>query len=983
LKGVEEIMNRLNYRILALVILGMAVGTHWSKCAEFNIANGDVAGLKAAIIASNTNNEDDTINLAPNGNYVLTTVDNTGPVGPSGLPVIADDNGHKLTISGFIAGTKSTITRAPNAPAFRIFTLGNATSSNAIVLIDHLVITNGSAAAQGGPSKGGAIYDSGRRSNVSDCTISGNSASEGGGIFVAGNQLVLVMHSTLSGNSGGAVWVSSGGTTGTTVSINKCTISGNTADAPGGAAVRCEGGPNSFATAYVVNCTLNGNDVYASGTDADHGWAQVGLTSSILKDSPLIDGGFGRFISSGYNLCNDNGSGFLTQPADQINTDPLLDPLGLQDNGGRAETIALTSGSPAIDKGASQTLFGGAPGDERGIAIYDNPAIPNASGGDGSDVGAYEVAQGQDPVQGGTGFVVTTTDDHDDGVCGGADCTLREAVARANTVPGANSINFGHTLSGSITLTMGELAVTDSLSITGIPIGTISGNGASRVLNFTGGSSVLYGLTIRDGFNQINNFLGQTNTGGGVANNATLAVYGCSFINNHVLGGQNVGAGAVGGKGEGGAIYNSGTLLVDGSTFCQTNEASGGNGGNGNFVHGGMPSGSGGAGRGGAVFNDTTGSLSITNCTFNNNVALGGNGGSGGPLGGNGGNGDGGAIYNLGTITTTSVTISGNSGSGGAAGTGTTNGTPGSGSNGVTVGGGTATLGNTLVAANINGNGRNDDVDGTFISSGYNLIGNGDFSTGFNVIGDQVGTTAAAINPHLGPLQNNGGATLTMAPQATSTALDRGFAFGLTNDQRGHSRPFDDPTIPNAPGGDGGDIGAVEVGSGPAPTFVVSRKIHGANNQIFDIPLSADTLGDECRSGGANGDYTLVFTFAVPVTFTSASVCNGVGVVNNASVSGSEVTVDLAGVTSAEVLNVCLSNVSDGSTSGNVSFPFRVLVGDTTGNGSVNASDISQTKVKSGQTVDASNFRNDVTVNNSINASDVSLVKSRSGIALP
>ena len=195
--------------------------------------------------------------------------------------------------------------------------------------------------------------------------------------------------------------------------------------------------------------------------------------------------------------------------------------------------------------------------------------------------------------------------------------------------------------------------------------------------------------------------------------------------------------------------------------------------------------GRGGAGRGGAVFNDTSGSLFITNCTFNGNVALGGNGGSGGPSGGNGGNGDGGAIYNLGALTIKSATISGNSGGGGAAGTGTTNGTPGTGSNGVTVSGGTATVANSIVAGNVYVNGRNDDVDGVFTSNGYNLIGNGDFSTGFNATGDQVGTTAAPINPHLGLLQNNGGATLTMVPQASSAALDRGSAFGLTNDQRG------------------------------------------------------------------------------------------------------------------------------------------------------------------------------------------------------
>ena len=973
-------MNRLNRRVLPLVIVGTLSWGHWSGAATFNIANGDVASLINAINIANSNNEGDTIILAANGTYVLTTVDNT-TYGPSGLPVIINDNQHVLVF----ASNGSTIKRDVNAPAFRIFTIFNSLGNQPYtVSMANVTINNGLGAVSGGfEAFGGGIYNSGTLLLLQNCTISGNHAGAGGGIYNADATADLT-NCTISGNSGGGIWNQNpfASSRGGTVHLTNCTLSGNTIAAQAGAAINNlnTGGTSNQSRVDLTGCTLNSNGIYDL---SDHFYSQVTLRSCILNQCPLLsektNGGTGGIFSFGYNLSNDDGSGKLTQATDQVSIDPGLDPLGLQNNGGPTQTIALTWGSAAIDKGKSF----GATTDQRGVTRpYDNPSIANASGGDGSDIGAYEVGQGVDPVQGGTGFVVTTTDDHDDGVCGGADCTLREAVARANTVPGQSPIGFAHTLTGAITLTQGEIAVTDSITITGIPIGTISGNGASRIFNFSGGSSSLFGLTIRDGFNQINNFLGQTNTGGGIYNSATLGVYGCSFINNRVVGGLNGGA-ANGGKGEGGAIYNSGTLLVDGSVFSQSNQASGGGGGNGNFGHGGVPSGSGGAGQGGAIFNDTTGSLGLTNSTFNQNMANGGNGGSGGPLGGNGGKGDGGAIYNLGAMTVKSATITGNSGSGGAAGTGTTNGVVGAGSGGVIAGGGTTTVANTIVAGNTGNNGGAQDVGGAFTSSGYNLIGIGDFSTGFNAIGDQVGTTAAPINALLGPLQNNGGATSTMLPQTGSPALDRGFAFGLTNDQRGRSRPFDDPAILNAPSGDGSDVGAVEIGSGPAPTVVVSRKIHDGVSQFFDIALSSDTLGDECRSGGANGNYTLIFSFASPVTFTSASVCAGVGIVGSATASSNQVTVNLSGVTAAEVLNICLSNVNDGTTSGNVSYPFRVLVGDTTGNGSVNASDVSLTKLKSGQAVDASNFREDVTVNNSINASDVSLVKSKSGTALP
>jgi hypothetical protein len=60
-----------------------------------------------------------------------------------------------------------------------------------------------------------------------------------------------------------------------------------------------------------------------------------------------------------------------------------------------------------------------------------------------------------------------------------------------------------------------------------------------------------------------------------------------------------------------------------------------------------------------------------------------------------------------------------------------------------------------------------------------------------------------------------------------------------------------------------------------------------------------------------------------------------------------------------------------------------VRLGDTTGDGVVNSSDVSQTKSRSGQVVGSGNFRSDVTVDGTLNSSDVSQVKSKSGTALP
>jgi uncharacterized delta-60 repeat protein len=169
----------------------------------------------------------------------------------------------------------------------------------------------------------------------------------------------------------------------------------------------------------------------------------------------------------------------------------------------------------------------------------------------------------------------------------------------------------------------------------------------------------------------------------------------------------------------------------------------------------------------------------------------------------------------------------------------------------------------------------------------------------------------------------------------------------------------------------------------PAPTQVVSRKIHGAVPFDINLPLTGNP-GVECRSGGGTNDYQVVFTFANSVTFSSASVTSGTGSVSSSSGSGTTaVTVNLTGITNAQRITVTLQGVNDGTSTGDVGVQMGVLVGDTNGNGIVNASDVSQTKSQLGQAVTGSNFRTDVNASGAINATDVSQVKAKLGTALP
>ena len=173
-----------------------------------------------------------------------------------------------------------------------------------------------------------------------------------------------------------------------------------------------------------------------------------------------------------------------------------------------------------------------------------------------------------------------------------------------------------------------------------------------------------------------------------------------------------------------------------------------------------------------------------------------------------------------------------------------------------------------------------------------------------------------------------------------------------------------------------------------APTVIsaVSRKSHsGAGNFDIALPLTGDP-GIECRQGlGPTSDsHQIIVTFAAPVTSTGVTVQSSNGLATaSTSTAGAVVTITLNAVANAQRLRVTLHAVNDGTTAGDVVIPVAFLLGDTTPNGSVTASDIGQVKSVSGATANPSNFRSDVTPNGTITASDLGLVKSRAGTVLP
>ncbi len=167
----------------------------------------------------------------------------------------------------------------------------------------------------------------------------------------------------------------------------------------------------------------------------------------------------------------------------------------------------------------------------------------------------------------------------------------------------------------------------------------------------------------------------------------------------------------------------------------------------------------------------------------------------------------------------------------------------------------------------------------------------------------------------------------------------------------------------------------------PALTSAVSRKTHGVAGD-FDIALpSSGTPGVEGRAAAAGGAHTLVFAFNNGIASGSASVSNGTGSVSNTSVSGNSFTVDLSGVADRQTITVTVNNITDafGQTLPPFDLQVKLLLGDVTGNGAVNASDLGQVKANSGAPVNQANFRSDVIPTGMINSSDISAVKAASG----
>ena len=196
--------------------------------------------------------------------------------------------------------------------------------------------------------------------------------------------------------------------------------------------------------------------------------------------------------------------------------------------------------------------------------------------------------------------------------------SLRADISKAHS---GDTIVFAPNLVGqTITLTSGELYINKNVTITGPGAGqvTVSAGGHSRVFEV----AAKYGLTV-SGLTISNGYVDPITTvftyGAGIYNHGTLTVNGCTLSGNTATSGAAIfndsgatmtvsgctlsGNTALGGNSFGGAIDNCGTATISNSTLSG-NSASGLDYGFGN---------------GGAIYN--AGTMTVSGCTLSSNRA--------------------------------------------------------------------------------------------------------------------------------------------------------------------------------------------------------------------------------------------------------------------------------------------------------------------------------------------------------------------------
>ena len=367
--------------IVSVFLLGLLLSNNLRSGRAAGEARNAVAAA-TTLVVSNTNdsgqgslrqallgaNDGDTITFnLPAGSQTINLL--------SALPDINID----LTIVG-PGADKLTVRRAA-ATDFRIF---NVNSPGTSVAISGMTIRDGRV-----NGSGGGILSYGYLT-LTNCVITNNEANQfgyGGGVallFTYGTFNGCTFSDNTAGVNGGGI-SHQGVNFNETLTLTNCTITGNQTGSQGKGGGIYTGGLVNSSKLQITNCTIANNAAtYGGGVATEGGEGPFSNVTTLLWNTIIAHNSASNLylsgvsnasvITLGSNLVSDNGSGLLDAPGDQLNSDPLLAPLGSY--GGSTPTRALLPGSPAINTGA--TLFTPAT-DQRGIARVGT-----------TDIGAFE-----------------------------------------------------------------------------------------------------------------------------------------------------------------------------------------------------------------------------------------------------------------------------------------------------------------------------------------------------------------------------------------------------------------------------------------------------------------------------------------------------------------------------------------------------------------------------------------------------------------
>ncbi len=441
----------------------------------------------------------ETITLSVVGTNQLEITDSVTIEGPGAdlLSISGNDNSRVLlidngdnnteidvTISGVTirdGNTGSNILGAGSEPGAGIRNRENLT-------LDQVVVTSNTSFRFGtffpaDQRNGGGISHSLGTLNLSNSTISGNTAKVSGGIRIASGTAEIT-NSTFSGNSAQDAGAGVGASGSSTVTVRSSTFTGNRANNDGSSTEFRGGGlfAESSSTLTLHNSIVAGNFT-GTGNQESNIDKTSGATVSSSSSHNLI-GTSSLGISNGVNgNIVGNGSGGVIPTGTIFNTT-------LANNGGPTLTHVLVAGSPAIGAGSNA----------QAIDADGNPLTTDQVGGPRIIFGTVDIGAVESPFDTPTetpSLIVTIVADDVDNMDG--ETSLREAVFFANSTSALDTITFVPGLSGqTILLEDGQLPVTASLTIAGLGADnlTISGNDASRI--FLLGSSDAATYTIAD-----------------------------------------------------------------------------------------------------------------------------------------------------------------------------------------------------------------------------------------------------------------------------------------------------------------------------------------------------------------------------------------------------------------------------------------------------------------------------------------------------